>query len=133
MLRAFLYIQTKELMHRDINPKNVLIRLYDDVPVVKVTDFGLVKIPDSTLTSVNTEFKGYFNDPELVVEGFDSYDIIHETYALTRLIYYIVTGRTNVQHIDSPQLKLFVEKGLSSDKNKRYQSISELAEAFKNL
>ena len=47
--------------------KNILIKEYDDTLVVKLSDFGLVKIPDSTLTTVNTEFKGYFNDPALVV------------------------------------------------------------------
>ena len=58
--------------------------------VVKIADFGLVKIPDSTFTTVNTEFKGYFNDPSLVVEGFNTYNMLHETYALTRVIYYVL-------------------------------------------
>ena len=46
-----------------------------------------------TLTTVNTEFKGYFNDPALVVEGFNTYGIVHETYALTRVIYFVMTGK----------------------------------------
>lgn len=133
VLRAFLYIHAKGLLHRDVSPKNILIKLYDDIPVVKVADFGLVKIPDSTLTTVNTEFKGYFNDPALVVEGFDSYSVFHETYALTRLLYFIMTGKTNTEKIKDNNLKIFVEKGLSSDKKQRFQTVLELAGEFKKI
>ncbi len=133
LLRAFTYIHSKNLLHRDISPKNILLKLYDDVPVVKVADFGLVKIPDSTLTTVNTEFKGYFNDPGLIVEGFESYSIVHETFALTRLLYFIMTGKTNIGKINDQNLRNFVEKGLSSDKANRYQSIEELEKAFKKI
>ena len=130
MLRAFKYIHSKDLLHRDICPKNVLLRLYDDVRVVKISDFGLVKIPDTDLTSINTEYKGYFNDPELRLEGFNTYCIIHETYAITRLVYYVMTGRTNTERIENPSLKEFVNRGLSSDKKKRFQDIDELTSAF---
>lgn len=131
ILRAFKYIHSKEMLHRDISPKNILLKLYDDVIVVKIADFGLVKIPDSNLTSVNTEFKGYFNDPELIVSGFDSYAFVHETYALTRLIYYIVTGKTNISDVKNANLKAFVEKGLSINKENRFKSVDEILNAFK--
>jgi len=42
-----------------------LLKKYDDVVVVKIADFGLVKVVDSDLTSASTNFKGYFNDPSL--------------------------------------------------------------------
>lgn len=131
ILRAFSYIHSKSLLHRDISPKNILIKEYDDVPVIKVSDFGLVKIPDSSYTSVNTEFKGYFNDPSLVVEGFNSYNMLHETYALTRIIYYVMTGRTNTDHINNPRLQEFVEKGLNADKAKRFKNTEEMSAAFR--
>lgn len=133
VLRAFQYIHAKGLLHRDVGPKNILLKLYDDVPVVKVADFGLVKIPDSTLTTVNTEFKGYFNDPALVVDGFQSYSVLHETYALTRLLYFIMTGKTNTEKIKDNNLKIFVEKGLSSDKKQRFQTVLELAGEFRKI
>jgi tRNA A-37 threonylcarbamoyl transferase component Bud32 len=133
ILRAFQYIHAKGLLHRDVSPKNILLKLYDDVPVVKVADFGLVKIPDSSLTTVNTEFKGYFNDPALVVDGFHSYSVLHETYALTRLLYFIMTGKTNTEKIKDSNLKMFVEKGLSSDKKQRFQTVLELTGEFKKI
>lgn len=133
VLRAFSYIHSKGLLHRDISPKNILIKEYEDILVVKVSDFGLVKISNSTLTTINTEFKGYFNDPNLFVEGFDSYELAHEMYALTRLLFYIMTGRTKIDKILSDALNSFVTKGLNADKNKRFKSISEISSAFRQL
>ena len=133
IFRAFDYLHSKGHLHRDISPKNILIKEYDDALVIKLSDFGLVKIPDSTLTTVNTEFKGYFNDPALIVEGFDTYSIIHETYALTRVIYFVLTGRTNIEKISNPDLRAFVERGLNPDKAKRFQNIRDMISAFKSI
>lgn len=133
ILRAFDYLHSKGHLHRDISPKNILIKEYDDTLVVKLSDFGLVKIPDSTLTTVNTEFKGYFNDPALVVEGFNTYGIVHETYALTRVIYFVMTGKTNTEKITNQNLRSFVERGLNPDKAKRFQNIRDMISAFKAI
>ena len=133
ILRAFDYLHSKGHLHRDISPKNILIKEYDDTLVVKLSDFGLVKILDSTLTTVNTEFKGYFNDPALVVEGFNTYGIVHETYALTRVIYFVMTGKTNTEKITNQNLRAFVEKGLNPDKIKRFQNIRDMISAFKAI
>ena len=133
ILRAFDYLHSKGHLHRDISPKNILIKEYDDTLVVKLSDFGLVKIPDSTLTTVNTEFMGYFNDPALVVEGFNTYGIVHETYALTRVIYFVMTGKTNTEKITNQNLRNFVERGLNPDKTKRFQNIRDMISAFKTI
>ena len=133
ILRAFDYLHSKGHLHSDISPKNILIKEYDDTLVVKLSDFGLVKIPDSTLTTVNTEFKGYFNDPALVVEGFNTYSIVHETYALTRVIYFVMTGKTNTEKIANQNLRAFVERGLNPDKSKRFQNIRDMVSAFKTI
>ena len=92
-----------------------------------------MKVPESSLTSHSTEFKSYFNDPSLIVEGFDAYNIPHETYALTRVIYFVLTGRTNVENISNQNYKNFVEKGLSTEKSTRFQDITEMLQAFRSL
>lgn len=133
VLRAFRYLSSKGLLHRDISPKNILLKKYDDIVVVKVSDFGLVKIPDSSLTSVNTEFKGYFNDPALITEGFDSYSFCHEVFALTKLIFYIMTGKANTGSIQDLNLRNFIDKGLNPDRNNRFQSIDEMIAVVKTF
>jgi serine/threonine-protein kinase len=135
IIKAFSYIHSKQLLHRDISPTNILLKLYDDVIVVKISDFGLVKLPESNLTSANTEFKGCFNDPNLSVEGFDKYEIVHETYALTRLLYFVMTGKTtiDIDKIKNSNLKDFICKGLNSNKDQRFKSIDELSQAFQGV
>ena len=97
--------------------------------MVKISDFGLVKIPESNLTSENTEFKGSLNDPELKFQGFSNYNLSHEIYALTQLIGYIITGKTNFDKISSPIVRSFIKKGTNPDKTQRFQSLDELKEA----
>lgn len=109
-----------------------LIKVYDDTLVVKIADFGLAKNPNNKLTTINTEFKGYFNDPNLKLEGFNNYSITHEIYALTMLIYFIATGKTNTNKIPNVKLNNLVKKGLGAQGN-RYKSIDELCDAYKKL
>lgn len=131
LLRAYGYLHSKKIYHRDISPKNVLIKQYDDTLVVKLSDFGLVKIIDSELTSENTDLKGSLNDPALKVEGFGNYGLLHELYAITLLFTYILTGKTNWAKITDPVIKPFMDRGTNPDKSKRFQTIEELGNAVK--
>lgn len=133
ILKAFEYIHSKEILHRDISLTNILVKKYDNLNVIKISDFGLVKIQDSNLTSLDTEVKGSLNDPYLKVYGFKNYNIAHETYALTRIIYFVMTGRIQVEKFDNEAMKEFVLRGLNKDLEKRYQSISDIRIAFGKL
>lgn len=133
ILRAFSYINFNGLLHRDISLNNILIKKYDKLVVIKLSDFGLVKLPESQLTSELSELKGSLNDPDLEVQGFEKYNIIHETYALTRLIYFVMTGKINRQKIENESLEKFVTKGINKETKKRFQSIDELKNAFNSL
>lgn len=132
LFKAFQYIHSKKLLHRDISPTNVLIKKYDDTVVIKVSDFGLVKIPDSTLTSYQTEFKGSFNDLALIQEGFKNYSMIHETYALTRMVAFIMSGDSTGKTITEENLNAYVKKGMAIDNGIRYKSVEEMMAGFKN-
>ena len=132
IIRAFEEFDRIGVLHRDISPKNVLLKKYQDEVVVKIADFGLVKTVDSQLTSLETEVRGYFNDvSSLSTEGFKNYNKQYEYYALSKLIYFVLTGRyKNMNKFDFPKLKEFMEKGLNSNHNLRYKAIAELRDAF---
>jgi eukaryotic-like serine/threonine-protein kinase len=133
ILRAFIYINNKGVLHRDISTKNILIKKYEGLNVIKVSDFGLVKLEDSILTNKNTTIKGYFNDPKLELIGFDNYSILHETYALTRIVYFVMTGKIKLDTFKSNDFKKFIEKGISDDLNSRYKDVEELQNAFNKV
>ncbi|CAM4313159.1 protein kinase domain-containing protein [Bacillus wiedmannii] len=127
---AFKYIHSKNLLHRDISPRNILIKHFDNTKIAKVADFGLVKTPGSTLTRFPTEPKGSLNDPSLRLVGFKNYSMCHEIYAFTRLIYYIFTGKTDDGIFNNPVFQDFFKKGTNFETNERYSSINELETAF---
>ena len=127
------YIHSKGLLHRDISLTNVFIKHYEDVEVVKIGDFGLVKVPESTMTSLQSDLKGSLNDPDLIHVGFANYEICHETYALTRLCFYILTGRTNVEKQKDGAVKQLWIKGTSTDRANRFQSVDELLVAIRAI
>ena len=131
--KGFSYIHSKNLLHRDISLTNTFIKHYDDVYIVKIGDFGLVKIPESNLTSLQSEIKGSLNDPDLVNVGFGNYEMRHETFALTRLCYYVLTGRTNVERQKDGSIKQFWNKGTSPNKTDRFSTVDEVWEAVRAI
>ena len=132
-IKALEYIHSKNYLHRDICPKNVLIKKYDDTVVVKLSDFGLVKETKSDLTSDSTDIKGYYNDPALQIEGFKNYDLLHEIYALTRLIVYILTGKNNYEKINDNKIRDFLLKGTNPIRGERFQTLDEVKRAVREL
>ena len=125
ILKAFSYLHSKKIFHRDISYTNILLKKYEDVCVVKISDFGLVKIQKSELTSEKTEVKGSLHDPELERIGFKNYSMCHEIYALTRVIFFIITGRTNIEKAVGFSKEL-LDRGLNTDKAKRFRNINEM-------
>ncbi|MGG3574600.1 protein kinase [Bacillus gobiensis] len=130
ILQAFIYINSKGVLHRDISTKNILIKKYEGLNIIKIADFGLVKIPDSALTSKNTELKGSLNDPKLEIIGFDNYEVRHETYALTRLINFVMTGRRTVGSFKSKEFEKFIMKGMANKIDERHKNVEELRNDF---
>ena len=131
--RGLSYIHSKGILHRDISLTNVFVKHYEDVDVVKIGDFGLVKMPQSNLTSLQTELKGSLNDPDLIHVGFANYEMCHETYALTRLCYFILTGRTNIEKQKDGAIKSFWNKGTNTNRAMRFKSVDELLIAVRAI
>ena len=70
------------------------------------------------------------NDSNLAVIGFKNYSIEYETYALTRLILFVMTGKTNIEKIRDNNIRNFVLKGTNGDINKRYKNVDEMFVEF---
>lgn len=127
------YMHRVRVLHRDISLTNIFVKHYDDLDIVKIGDFGLAKNPESTLTSQQTEIKGSLNDPDLIRVGFSNYSIQHETYALTRLCFFILTGKTNIDRQNDGKIKDFWNRGTDPDLSKRFQSVDELYEFVRKI
>jgi len=81
IFRGFSYIHSKGYLHRDISFTNVLLQHYEnDLTIVKISDFGLVKMKQSDLTSFGSEIKGSLNDSNLQIVGFGNYNMEYETF-----------------------------------------------------
>lgn len=130
IIKSIEYLWSKNILHRDLSPNNVLLKIYDDSVVCKISDFGLIKINESNLTNPSTEIKGSFNDiSDLQRIGFNNYDKPHEIFALTKLLYFVATGKTNLDN----QNNNFLLKGLNSNTNARFKNLQELKSEFLNL
>ncbi|MFE4046945.1 hypothetical protein [Priestia sp. YIM B13490] len=85
------------------------------------------------MTNINTKIKGSLNDRKLEVVGFSNYEVWHETYALTRLIYFVMTGKMKIGSFENDEFKKFIKTGIADDETKRYQSVEEMQKAFNNI
>ena len=135
IIRGFEYLTEKGILHRDIAPNNILIKEYEDTKIVKIADFGNVKLSDNLLTSINTEVRGSFNDISgLQRIGFSNYDFKFEGFALSKLLYFVLTGRyRNFNKFDYSNLEQFMEKGTNPQLNQRFSDIYELKNLFSTI
>ena len=130
-LEAMQFVHSKGILHRDISFNNILIKENDSLlPLVKVSDFGLVKDESLDLTSTNSIIRGTIIDDTL--KSFKDYNIKNEIYNIGYIIHYIFTGRQNLSFKEDNSIMQIVKKCVDREHNKRYNSVTEIIIDIKN-
>ena len=149
LAEALHHAHAKGIVHRDIKPANIMVMASSGQP--KIMDFGIAKLPASTLTTAG-EFFGTpsFMSPEQA-GGQTALDGRSDLFSLGCVLYQLLTGKRafdggtlpailmRVMKDDplpptqavpglSPALDALVAKALAKDKAHRYQTGQQMAE-----
>lgn len=89
------YLHHKQILHRDISYRNILLKKYDfNATIVKLSDFGLAKELKSDFTKSDSEIKGTIVDPS--IEKFKDYNLANEIYSIGFILLFIFTSKKNL-------------------------------------
>lgn len=123
-LNGFNYLHKRNRLHRDLSYKNLLVKQYDDnIVIIKLADFGLMKNLDLDLTRTETEIKGTIIDDTL--DNFKDYDVKYEIYGIGVLLWFIFTGKTSLK-IDDSDIGKIVSKCITRNHEERYNNVQEI-------
>lgn len=125
------YLHQKNIQHRDISRKNVLILQHDlGAVTVKLSDFGLHKSPESEFTKIDSSMKGTVLDPTL--ERFADFKSTNDIYAVGHVLSYIFTGRSGLDAATGA-LRQLVHECTDNDIGKRYPTVVDIISAVDAL
>ena len=129
------------IIHRDLNPRNVLVS--DDFSVIKLADFGISRVENisremGTLSTREVSFGSlHYMSPE---QATDMSDMDHraDIYSAGVVLYEMLTGRVPVGRFSlpsqlnsesPPELDPIVLKCLATDPADRYATVNQLLKA----
>jgi len=131
-LKGLKYLHEKEILHRDLSLRNILVKTFDNHDViVKISDFGLIKDANAKMTSTGSEKRGTILDPCL--ENFRDYEIQNEVYSIGYILRYIFTSRQGARKRSDEITKNITEKCFDNEIEKRFKKIDEIIEEVKKL
>ncbi|HRI71181.1 MAG TPA: protein kinase, partial [Polyangium sp.] len=156
--RALARAHAAGIVHRDLKPENVFLCNNDDEEIVKVLDFGVAKVTDPAKVTMQKTGIGtligtpHYMSPEQV-KGTSEVDFRTDLWAIGVIAYQCVVGELpfdsegvgdlliKISIADppvpskvfpgvSPLFDAWFAKACDRDRNKRFQSARELAEAL---
>ncbi|MBD0302968.1 MAG: serine/threonine protein kinase [Tolypothrix sp. T3-bin4] len=93
---ALIVVHHNRLIHRDVHPGNIFLRVRDGQPEAVLIDFGLALDFDHILTTNRTkETSEGFTPPELYAKSIPS-GAYSDIYSLAATLYVLLTGKTPV-------------------------------------
>jgi hypothetical protein len=102
---------------------NVLIKQYDAALMVKLSDFGLYKDPESTLTRTESELRGTLLDP--AIDSFKDYNLANEIYGVGAVLSFIFSGRQSLDAC-SGDVRAIVNRCVNIDVTARYPDVRSI-------
>ena len=129
---AFEYLEKNNILHRDIRPQNILI---DEKGNVKIIDFGFGKV-------LSTDSQDNENDDNSIILNwpvtqlpeditlYGKYNHTTEIYFLGKLFEHVIK-ENNIK--DTFKYNHIIEKMVQIEREKRYQSFSEIVSAISEL
>lgn len=146
--RALQFAHEHKIVHRDVKPANLLI---DRQGRVRILDFGLARSLDGKGLTASSVLVGtpYYMSPEQAFGAPEELDHRTDLYSLGAVLYEMLTGRPpfeggtvlailrKIEDEDpappeiSPRVDALVLKSLAKDRERRFQTASDLAEAIR--
>ena len=125
------YLHSKELLHRDVSYQNVLVKEYDGgAVVIKLSDFGLFRYRDSSLTRTESELRETILDPTLV--SFKEYRLVNEIYAIGVVLSFVFSGRLAIGTCTGA-VQTLIDKCVAYDDATRYRDVRSIIRDVESL
>jgi len=148
--QALSYLHSRQTMHLDVKPANLLLRREEDgSDNVVLIDFGISKHYDAqghaTTTSFVTYSRGFASLEQYREGGVQEFSPTSDIYSLGATLYFLLTGQTPPDAMllveeplerpsaISPDLWQIISRAMSTSRKKRYQTVDEMMQALKGI
>ncbi|TDR14640.1 serine/threonine-protein kinase [Marinicella litoralis] len=128
--KALKYIHHNQVVHADIKPANILVKMLDDQPQAVIIDFGIATTDNSQqATSCYVFATPAFASPEQLNHELTAVDHRSDIYSMGQLMQYLIENQSqahpNILWINQ-DLAAIIEQCTASLPEKRYQDMQSL-------